>query len=156
MSGSEHYERPAVTVDIIVVARQAGRPEVLLIRRKNPPYAGSWALPGGFVEPHEPLAAAARRELEEEAGIVPKHLAQLQAFGDPGRDPRGWTISVAYLALLSAEESEAMRPRAGSDAAEAGWFDLDHLPPLAFDHGSILDCARRRIQSTGPDAAAIC
>ena len=118
---------------------------MLLIRRKHPPFEGHWALPGGFVEPDEPLEAAARRELLEEAGVEPRLLEQMHTFGDPGRDPRGWTISVAYLAVLGAEERLALRPRAGDDAADVGWFDLAALPPLAFDHAEILAHARRRV-----------
>ena len=84
-------ERPSVTVDIVLIALVDGQRSVLLVRRKNPPFAGSWALPGGFVEPHEPLEAAARRELYEETGVTLLSLEQLRAFGEPGRDPRGWT-----------------------------------------------------------------
>ncbi len=138
------YPVPRVTVDVVVIRRQGGHPQVLLIRRARPPFAGQWALPGGFVEPDEPLEAAARRELREETGLEPEHLEQLYTFGDPGRDPRGWTISVAYLALLQ-EEAEGRQPHSGSDAAGVGWFDLDDLPPLAFDHADIVACAARRL-----------
>ncbi len=143
--GRNERERPAVTVDIVVVRQQEGRSQVLLIRRARPPFAGRWALPGGFVEPGEPLEVAARRELQEETGIEPDHLEQLYTFGDPGRDPRGWTISVAYLALLSGGEAQARQPHSGSDAEEVGWFDLHHPPPLAFDHADIVACAARRL-----------
>lgn len=142
-------EQPSVTVDVVVIARIDGRLSVLLVKRKNPPFAGCWAIPGGFVEPDEPLEAAARRELREETGALPVRVEQLHAFGDPGRDPRGWTISVAYLAMLSEDEIEAWRPQAGSDADEAGWFDLDGLPALAFDHGEILSYARRVLDRGG-------
>jgi 8-oxo-dGTP diphosphatase len=145
MSGMRTREQPNVTVDVVVVARRAGRPQVLLIRRGKPPFEGRWALPGGFVDPYEPLEAAARRELREETGVETAHLEQLHTFGDPGRDPRGWTISVAYLAVLGEEEALAIRPRAGSDAGEVGWFDLLAPPPLAFDHGEILACAASRL-----------
>jgi 8-oxo-dGTP diphosphatase len=134
-----------VTVDVVLVMRSGDQWNVLLVRRKNPPFQGHWALPGGFVEPDEPLESAARRELREEAGVEPRLLEQLHTFGDPGRDPRGWTISVAYLAILDEEEGRALRPRAGSDAAEAGWFDLSAPPPLAFDHAEILACAIGRV-----------
>ncbi len=135
-------ERPSVTVDVVVVARFERRPSVLLVKRKKPPFERCWAIPGGFVEPNEPLEAAARRELWEETGATPARMKQLHTFGDPGRDPRGWTISVAYLAVLSEDEVLAWRPQAGSDADEVGWFDLDGLPALAFDHGEILTYAR--------------
>jgi 8-oxo-dGTP diphosphatase len=142
MSGSKHRERPLLTVDVIVTVFREDRHNVLLIRRKRSPFDGCWALPGGFVEPNEPLETAARRELWEETGAEPAHLAQLHAFGDPGRDPRGWTISVAYLALMKEEDAQGWNLQADSDADEVGWFDLDDPPPLAFDHGDILAYAR--------------
>lgn len=138
MSDSRCCDRPAVTVDVVLVTVVEGRRKVLLIRRKKPPFKGQWAIPGGFVEPHEPLAAAARRELQEETGLEPEHLEQLHTFGDPGRDPRGWTISVVYRALLSKDDAGAGQLRAGSDADDVGWFDLRDPPPLAFDHARIL------------------
>jgi 8-oxo-dGTP diphosphatase len=128
---------------------------VVLVRRSRPPFAGLWALPGGFVEPNEPLAAAARRELWEETGVEPVHLEQLYAFGDPGRDPRGWTVSVAYLACLTPAEAATLRLHAGSDADEARWFDLEHLPPLAFDHAAILACAARRLAVDRPGSDGV-
>src|SRR4051794_34581436 len=90
------YPMPAVTVDTVVVTREA-KPRGLLIKRKPAPCAGNGPTPGGFVEPAETLDAAARRELREETGVAVADVEQLAAFGDPGRDPRGWTISVAYL-----------------------------------------------------------
>jgi 8-oxo-dGTP diphosphatase len=141
----ERRERPSVTVDVVVVAPGNGGPRVLLVKRKRPPFQDCWALPGGFVEPNEALEAAARRELREETGIEPDHLVQFHTFGDPGRDPRGWTISVAYLARIAAAQMQARQPQAGSDAAEVGWFHLEDLPPLAFDHGHILTCAARHL-----------
>jgi 8-oxo-dGTP diphosphatase len=142
MSGSKHRERPLLTVDVIVTVLRGDRHNVLLITRKRSPFEGCWALPGGFVEPNEPLEMAARRELWEETGAEPAHLAQLHTFGEPGRDPRGWTISVAYLALMKEEDTQGWNLEANSDADEVGWFDLDDPPPLAFDHGDILAYAR--------------
>ena len=147
MKGSAHWERPSVTVDVIVVARQDTRFKVLLVRRGNPPFEGYWAIPGGFVEPNEPLEAAARRELWEETGAELSHLEQMYTFGDPGRDPRGWTISVAFLALLGRQEVESWQLQAGSDAGALDWFDMDALPPLAFDHAEILAHARRALKA---------
>lgn len=136
------YPRPAVTVDIIVITRDA-RPRVLLIRRKLPPFAGMWAIPGGFVNMDEALEDAARRELHEETGIKSARLQQLATFGDPDRDPRGRTISIAFLTRVHAS---AVQPRGADDAAEAAWHDLHRLPPLAFDHRQILKLARKRLK----------
>lgn len=137
------HQRPSVTVDVVLLSRAGAHWRVLLIRRKHPPFEGCWALPGGFVEPYEPLESAARRELQEETGVVPRHMEQLHTFGNPGRDPRGWTISVAYLAVLDEDERLSLHPQAGDDAASVGWFDLSSPPPLAFDHADILACAAR-------------
>ena len=131
----------------MVVAWLQGQRRVLLVKRKRPPFEGFWAIPGGFVEPHEPLEVAARRELREETGAEPIHLEQLAAFGDPGRDPRGWTVSVAFLTLLGESDLQEQGLRAGSDAAEVSWFDLNDLPPLAFDHAAILACAVHRLDT---------
>ena len=149
MPDPKQRKRPSVTVDVVVVTAVQGHHQVLLIRRGKPPFEGCWALPGGFVEPHEPLDTAARRELLEETGAEPGYLEQLYTFGDPDRDPRGWTISVAYLACLSGAEFRDWRPQAGSDASAVGWFDLHNPPPLAFDHDSILAVAARRLAEKG-------
>ena len=132
------YPRPSVTVDVVVVTRET-HPRVLLIRRKAEPFAGMWAIPGGFVEMDEPLETAARRELKEETGVEVKQLEQLGAFGDPHRDPRGRTISIVFLGHV---EPGQVTPRPGDDAAEVGWHSLAKLPPLAFDHDKILARAR--------------
>lgn len=129
-----------VTVDTVVFDISRDIPHILLIRRKNDPFKGQWALPGGFVEPDENLETAARRELEEETGICPSHVSQFRAFGEPGRDPRGPTVSVAHYALVDHSNNQALP---GSDAEEAKWFSLDGLPQLAFDHADIIACARR-------------
>jgi 8-oxo-dGTP diphosphatase len=150
MAGLARRERPSVTVDIVVVARLDGRFKVLLVRRKKPPFDGCWAIPGGFVEPNEPLERAAQRELWEETGLRVSCLQQLHAFGDPGRDPRGWTISVAFLALLDGQQAKSRQLRAGSDAGEVGWFDLDKMPDLAFDHAEILAQARKVLEVEEP------
>lgn len=143
------YPRPALTVDLVVVSLEP-RPHVLLIRRRHDPFVGSWALPGGFVEDKEGLADAARREMAEETGVVLTQLEQLYTFGDPGRDPRGWVVSVAYLARVNRAD---VKPDAGDDAEEAAWFPLDDLPKLAFDHAAILERARARM-GEGPKALA--
>jgi 8-oxo-dGTP diphosphatase len=136
------YPRPALTVDVVVVTREPKR-RVLLIRRKDDPFAGRWALPGGFVDMNEPLEAAARRELREETRVEAEEIEQLHTFGDPGRDPRGHTVSVVYLAQVDAT---TVQPQASDDASEVGWHALDQPPPLAFDHGDMLACARKRLR----------
>jgi 8-oxo-dGTP diphosphatase len=140
------YPRPAVTVDIVIVTRER-RPRVLLIRRKHDPFEGMWAIPGGFVDMDEALDDAARRELREETGVEVARLEQLHTFGDPGRDPRGRVIAVAYLARVRAAD---VNPEAADDAAAVGWHRLDQLPPLAFDHDQILAVARRRLAPARP------
>jgi 8-oxo-dGTP diphosphatase len=141
MQGPPRY---AVAVDVAVFGASRGPLELLLIRRGGPPQAGSWALPGGLVLPDEELEAAALRELEEETGLRPAWIDQLQTFGRPGRDPRGRVFSVAWFALVRPEEHRVL---GASDAVEAGWFDVGALPPLAFDHEEIAAVALRRLRS---------
>jgi 8-oxo-dGTP diphosphatase len=140
------YARPALTVDLVVATREL-RPRVLLIRRRADPYAGRWALPGGFVNENEPLVTAAKRETLEETGVEVTDLEQLYTAGDPGRDPRGWTVTVAYLVRVNADE---LKPVAADDAEAVGWFPLDKLPQMAFDHAMILARARARITDRSP------
>jgi 8-oxo-dGTP diphosphatase len=127
------------------------RLEILLIQRGNPPFQGCWALPGGLLEPDEDLEVCARRELEEETGVTGLPLEQLHAFGAPKRDPRGRVVTVAYFTMVRAG---SLKPRAASDAAGVGWFALDGLPPLAFDHAEILALARRRLAARFEESAA--
>ena len=131
-----NYPRPMLTVDIAIFQQVSAHVQVLLIQRRQNPCAGSWALPGGFVNMEETLEQSAARELEEETGLVVPYLEQVHTYGDPGRDPRGRVISVAYTALL--EESAELSLRASSDAAAAGWFPTADLPELAFDHMQII------------------
>ncbi len=137
MSYTYTFPRPAVTVDIIIFRLSDNNPEVLLIKRGNDPYKGHWALPGGFVDKDEPLETAAARELKEETGLAGILLTQMHTFGNPGRDPRGHTVSVVYVGYLT-DESTA---RAGDDAAAAEWFKTDELPDLAFDHDVVVEMA---------------
>lgn len=140
-SFSYPFPRASLTVDLVLVTLEPA-PRVLLIQRKADPFAGKWALPGGFVDENERLIDAARRELKEETGLDIPNLEQLHTFGDPGRDPRGWTVSVAYLARV---RPSALRPVAGDDAKAVAWHLLDQPPQLAFDHARILERARIRI-----------
>ena len=173
------YPHPSVTVDLAIFTLRGDDLAILLIKRKNDPFRGQWALPGGFVDENEALERAAARELEEETGLSHPKLEQLGAFGDPGRDPRGHTVSVAYLSFIGAERAVIT---AGDDAAEAKWHTLaeldlplhghqprtaratptpktsaqrgakaraaaaEKLLPLAFDHATIIDLARARLQ----------
>ncbi len=124
-----------LTVDVVVLAGPAGGLSVLLIRRRKEPFAGRWALPGGYLEENEAPAAGAARELREETGLAGLSLQHFGVFGEAGRDPRGWTVSLAYRTHLP---GEAAAVRAGDDAETAAWFPVAALPPLAFDHAEII------------------
>lgn len=136
------YPRPSVTVDVVVLTRER-RPRVLLIRRKKAPFAGAWAIPGGFIEMDETLEQSARRELREETSLEVGELEPVGVYGDPGRDPRGRTISIVSLARIAAPPPELA---AGDDAAELAWHRLDELPELAFDHAVILADVKERLR----------
>jgi 8-oxo-dGTP diphosphatase len=138
------YDRPSVTVDVVLFAFREDDLKVLLVRRKKGPYEGYWAIPGGFIQMDETLEAAARRELREETAVDDVHLKQLHTFGDPDRDPRTRVISVAYLAVAGPDQ--ALSVRGGDDAAEAHWWSTSALPPLAFDHERILSFALQRLR----------
>ena len=131
-----------VTVDIVICKKKAEAHQLLLIRRKNDPFKGSWALPGGFVDEGEDLDAAALRELEEETGVKVTCVEQLKAYGKPDRDPRHHTISVAFFAFV-ADDTNAT---AADDAEDAQWFDINELPKLAFDHAEIISFAKAKLQ----------
>ena len=133
-----------LTVDTVIFTIQTRALHVLLVKRGIPPFQGRWAIPGGFVHSNEPLNEAALRELREETGVKDVYLEQLYSFGDPGRDPRGRTVTIAYFALISREK---VKLQAGTDAVEARWFPMEDLPPLAFDHGAILDYALVRLRN---------
>jgi 8-oxo-dGTP diphosphatase len=137
------YERPSVTVDVVISSVIEGELKVLLIKRRNWPFEGMWAIPGGFVDMDEPLEDAAARELYEETGIESVYLEQFYTFGQPDRDPRTRVISVAYLALVDADQ---LQPRAADDAADVGWFPVHNPPPLAFDHVDVLKRALQRLR----------
>lgn len=145
MAFKYEYQRPGLTVDCVIFGLdlEAESLKVMLIERDVEPFAGVWAIPGGFVRSDESLLDAATRELEEETGITDVFLEQLYTFGDPGRDPRGWVVSVAYYALVSPEKHNV---HATTDARDARWFSVDSLPKLAFDHAEILETALERIR----------
>lgn len=150
------FDRPSVAVDVAAFTARADRLHVLLIRRGVWPFAGAWALPGGFLRLEESLDDAARRELSEETGLAGAwYLEQLYTFGAPDRDPRTRVLSVAYYALLPGPQSglPVTEPRAGTDAAEARWWPVDTLLAdddplsLAFDHAGIVAYALSRLRA---------
>ncbi len=143
MAYTYKYPRAALTVDGVVFGFDEGELKVLLIERGLEPFKGRWALPGGFVRVDETLDAAARRELQEEAGLTNVFLEQLYTFGAVDRDPRERVVSVAYYALVKLSEHEA---KAATDAANARWFPVSKVPQLAFDHGEILRTAIARLK----------
>jgi len=130
-----HYPKPSVTTDCIVSRNINSHTEILLIKRLREPYQNQWALPGGFVEIDEDLLEGAQRELLEETGIEEINLKQFKTYGTPGRDPRGRTISVIFYGEFAEQDKSV---KAGDDAAEVHWFDMDQLPDLAFDHSNII------------------
>jgi len=129
------YPRPMVTVDMVVIRKQNNHTEVLLIERGNEPFKIHWSLPGGFIEMEETVEAAAYRELQEETSITEIELKTLKTYGDPGRDPRGRTVSIVFGGVLTTGQQAI----AGDDAAKAEWFSIEELPELAFDHGIIVN-----------------
>jgi 8-oxo-dGTP diphosphatase len=139
-----NVESLRVTVDIVIFTLREGSLQVLLVKRGVPPFEGQYAIPGGFIRGDESLEEAALRELHEETGVRNVFLEQLYTFGDPKRDPRGRVITVAYYALIASDKLALV---AGADAAEAQWFPASSVPPLAFDHKSILDYALERLRN---------
>jgi 8-oxo-dGTP diphosphatase len=140
-----HYEfpRPALTVDCVVFGLDEEDLKVALIQRGLEPFAGKWALPGGFVRVEESLEEAARRELQEEAGFSKVYLEQLFTFGDVKRDPRERIVTVAYYALVNIRDHSV---QAATDARNAAWFAVSDPPSLAFDHQRILHAALERLK----------
>jgi 8-oxo-dGTP diphosphatase len=133
------YPRPAVTVDLVVFALVGDALKVLLIRRKHDPFAGLWAIPGGFLEIDEPVETAVRRELREETKLDYRGpVAPIGVFAAPGRDPRGRTISLAHATVIRPPLPEV---GGGDDAAEACWCGPREKSPLAFDHDAIIGAA---------------
>jgi 8-oxo-dGTP diphosphatase len=143
MSFTYQYARPAVTVDCVVFGLDDEDLKVLLIQRDIEPFAGKWALPGGFVKMDETLEESALRELREETGLAKVYLEQLYTFGNPGRDPRERVVTVAYYALVKLLDHQV---QAATDARSAAWFAVDDLPKLCFDHEDIVATALKRLQ----------
>lgn len=138
MAYTYKYPRPAVTADCIVITREA-EPKVLLIQRGSEPFKGRWAFPGGFMNMDETTEQCAIRELEEETGLHVNNVIQIGAYSKVDRDPRGRTVTVAYLAIVD-------RPLVvigQDDAAKAEWWPMPNLPELAFDHDNIMQDAVR-------------
>ena len=139
------YERPSVTVDVVIFTLQERELHILLVQRKHWPFEGCWAIPGGFINMDESLDQAAWRELEEETGVHDVYLEQLYTFGAPKRDPRMRVLSVAYFALIRADTQTL---RVSDESTDVRWFPVRRLPgPLAFDHDLILAIAMERLRS---------
>ena len=143
MTSTYEYPRAALTVDCVVFGLDDEDLKVLLIQRGIEPFAGTWALPGGFVQVDETLDAAALRELREETGVTRVFLEQLYTFGALSRDPRERVVSVAYFALVKLSDH---RVHAATDATSAAWFSASGLPSLAFDHEEIVEVALARLK----------
>lgn len=131
------YPRPAVTADCVVMTKEEV-PKVLLIQRGADPFKGAWAFPGGFINMDETTEQCAIRELEEETGLKVTKVHQIGAYSKVDRDPRGRTITVAYLAIIDTPEDV----KGQDDAAKAEWFPITDLPKLAFDHYDIMNDAK--------------
>ncbi len=134
------YPHPAVTVDTVIFGYDGVHLNVLLVQRKNEPYKGMWAFPGGFLNIDEDAPDGAKRELREETGLQVKCLEQLGAFTEPHRDPRERVISIVYFTLVHTSDVTG-----DDDAAQAQWFPIHKLPQLAFDHSTMFDKALERL-----------
>lgn len=138
------YERPGVTVDLVVFTVSEGTLKAMLVRRVETPYSGYWSLPGGFLEIGESLEEAALRVLGEKTGVGNVYIEQLYTFGEPGRDPRARVITVAYFALIPWKQ---LNQPESKKIADITWHPVDNLPRLAFDHRKILNYAVRRLRT---------
>lgn len=139
-----HKQKIAITADIVIFSIENNKLSALLIKRRQNPFSGCWALPGGFVKNKEKIEAAAARELKEETGVKNVYLEQLYTFGNPGRDPRGHIITVAYFTMVA---RRFLKPRSSYEAEKTAFFGINSLPPLAFDHKKIIDYAVKRLRN---------
>jgi 8-oxo-dGTP diphosphatase len=138
------WPRPMVSADAAVFGFFGDKAKLLLIKRKNEPFKGKWALPGGYVDVGEELEAAASRELAEETGLAGVELEQMGTFGKCGRDPRGRQITVVFIGIAGVGRTAI---KAGDDAEKARWFDIEKLPEdLAFDHDEVTRATIRRLK----------
>ncbi|MHC4575090.1 MAG: NUDIX domain-containing protein [Planctomycetota bacterium] len=138
------WPRPMVSVDAVVFKFFGSRAKLLLVNRKNEPFRGQWALPGGYVEIEEELENAAARELAEETGLTDVQLEQMRTFGKCGRDPRGRQITIAFMGIST---KRGAKIRAGDDAGQVRWFDIENLPTdMAFDHNEVSRFAIRKLK----------
>jgi 8-oxo-dGTP diphosphatase len=139
------WPRPMVTTDAVVFTQSGDKTKVLLIKRGSEPFKGQWAVPGGFVNMDEEIEDAVVRELEEETGLTGIHLEQMHTFGTVGRDPRGRQITIVFMGIADESQTEL---KAGDDAAEAKWFDINELPEnMAFDHNEMVNFAVGRLKN---------
>lgn len=143
------YPHPAVTTDCVIFGLKDDELNVLLIERGNEPYKGKWAMPGGFLNPEETAEEGALRELKEETGLDIPFVQQFHTFTDPHRDPRERIISIGFYTFMEIREV-----RGGNDAADAKWFPINNLPPLAFDHEEMLNKALERLYEKFPELIA--
>ena len=135
------YPRPSVTTDCVIFGFDSEGLSVLLIERGIEPFKGCWAFPGGFMQMDEDAETCARRELEEETGLKADYVEQFGTFSDVNRDPRGRTVTIAHYALVKKSEVKG-----ADDAAQARWFPIGNIPPLAFDHDRILRVALKALR----------
>lgn len=138
----KQYEKPLLTVDVTVFTICDNKLKVLLVQRKTEPYHNMWSIPGGFMNIGETLDEAANRRLLDRTGVKEIYLEQLSTFGEPRRDPRSRVITVAYIALVASHRLQ-LDVHANE---ETRWFDVENLPPLAFDHRIIVDVAINRLK----------
>ncbi|TVR69235.1 MAG: NUDIX hydrolase [Marinilabiliales bacterium] len=146
------YPRPAVSGDCLIFGFDGEDLNILLIERGKEPYKGRWTFPGGFLDMDETTLQCAERELKEETGIEGGKLEQLGAFSGVDRDPRGRVITIAYYTVVRNPENQ---PVAGDDAADARWFKVKDIPPLAFDHDLVMRAAITRLQAIIKDSGLL-